>query len=530
MGSIFDEDGLVRESYAVALTHLATGAQYMGAGRNFEAVFGSIMAVYFFGSNAMYGNQDTVLSLRTDVEQYACLPLAASVLRLFFPTPKPVSIICTGKGLRALPPSISCLKRIRTINVRDNHLTHIPSDLLASLPQLEELDVSENQLTCLPDIRNLARLKTLNAMYNRIEEFPVLPSALVILGLKGNRIETISEDVFGRATSLEQLYLTDNAIVALPSGISNCRKLRKLQLSHNRLASVPAALAELPYLELLRLAVNELQDLPDRLLRSPALAWISMQGNPMTDSRLKLVKTTTRTIDERDIEVGRVLGSGASGDVYDAKYRGKRVAYKVFVDQKSPDGDWKDEMKLACMFNHDGLARVVALVQSGDKICRGFVMEYRDGAPLANRPNQTEVLRCAWEQGRTFSTGFVVNCLESVCSALEHLHSRCVAHGDVYAHNVLVQDDGMGILCDYGAAFVYKKGEVLFEKHEVRAFGLLVRGLIERVDISFDDMTASLSCQKQLLAVAQRCLSNDVEGRPRFKELKIMLGKIHAGK
>ena len=526
MGSIFDEDGLIRESYAIALTHLATGAQYMGAGRNFEASLGCIMAAYFFGSNVFFGDQDTVLSSRRDVEKYACLPRVASVLRLFFPTPKPVSIVCTGKGLETLPPSISCLKRIRTINVRDNQLTYLHPDLLAGLPELEELDVSENQLKRLPDIQNLAKLKTLNAMHNCIEEFPVLPSSIVILGLKGNRIESIGEDVFALATALEQLYLTDNAITALPSGISKCRKLRKLQLSHNKLASVPVALTELPYLELLRLAVNDLSDLPERLMRSPALAWVSMQGNPMTDARLKLVKTTTRTIDERDVEVGRVLGSEASGDVFDATYRGRRVAYKVFVDNKSPDGDWRDEMKLACMFNHDGLARVLALVRGEDKICRGFIMEYRSGAPLADRPTQSELLRCAWERGRTFSTGFVINCLRSVCSALEHLHSRCVAHGDVYAHNILVQDDGVGILCDYGAAFVYKKGEVLFEKHDVRAFGLLVRGLIERLDISFDDMTASLSCQKQLLAVAQRCLSIDVDGRPRFKELKGMLVKI----
>lgn len=519
--SVFDEDGLLRESYA----YLASGASYMRSG-NFEALIGSILAVYFFGSNLVYGDQGTTLSSRKDVEQYACLPLAASVLRLFFPTPKPVSIICTGKGLKALPPSIACLKRIRTINVRENQLTYLPSELLASLPELEELDVSENRITRLPDIRKLAKLKTLNAMNNCIEEFPVLPSSLVILGLKGNRIGTIGEDVFARATSLEQLYLTDNTIVAIPSGISKCSKLRKLQLSHNKLTSVPASLAELPYLELLRVAVNELRDLPEQLLRAPALAWISLQGNPMTDSRLQLVRMTTRTIDERDVEVGRVLGSGASGDVYEAKYRGRRVAYKVFVDEKSPDGHWKDEMKLACMFNHDGLARVLALVRNEDKICRGFIMEYKDGAPLADRPTQSELLRCAWEHGRTFSIGFVVNCLESVCSALEHLHSRCVAHGDVYAHNILVQEDGMGILCDYGAAFMYKKGEVMFEMQEVRAFGLLVRGLIERVDISFADMTASLSSQKQLLAIAQRCLSVDVEARPRFKELKGMLGKI----
>ena len=523
--SMFDEDGLIRESYAVALTHLASGAKCMGSsGRNFEIAFGAF-ALYFFGSNLMYGDLDTVIRSKSDIEQYACLPLLSKCLRLFFPTPKPTSIVCTDSGLGALPPSICGLKRIRKINLRGNKLIQLPAELV-SLPALEELDVSDNAITRLPEIHKLTKLKVLNAMNNEIEEFPAIPSSLVILGLKGNRIETIGEDVFGRATSLEQLYLTDNAIAALPAGISKCRKLRKLQLSHNKLTSVPDSLADLPHLELLRLAVNDLHDLPERLLRSPSLAWISLQGNPMTDSRLRLVNTSTRIIDERDIDVGRVLGAGASGEVFEATYRGKRVAFKVFVDQKSPDGDWRDEMKLACMFNHDGLAKVIARVRNEDKLCRGFIMEYRDGAPLADRPTQSRLLRCTWEQGKAYDVRFVLNCLMSVCSGLEHLHSRCVAHGDVYAHNVLVQEDGAGILCDYGAAFVYKKGDVFFEKHEVRAFGLLMRDLIERVDISFADMSASLACQKQLLAVAQRCLSVDVGCRPSFKEIKTILTKL----
>ena len=83
------------------------------------------------------------------------------------------------------------------------------------------------------------------------------------------------------------------------------------------------------------------------------------------------------------------------------------------------------------------------------------------------------------------------------------------------------------MLCDYGAAFVYPKGNTLFEKHEVRAFGLLVRDLIERVDISFADMNAALYCQKQLLVMAQRCLSVDVDARPRFSDMGATIKKLH---
>lgn len=364
-------------------------------------------------------------------------------------------------------------------------------------------------------------------MNNRLKEVPALPPSLVVLGLKGNDIETIEEHVFERATALEQLYLTDNCLTALPSSIATCRSLRKLQASHNRLTAVPADLSKLPHLELLRLACNELTELPEGLLHSPALAWLSLQGNPLTDTRLRPVKTSTRIIDERELTIGRVLGAGASGEVYEATYRRGRVAYKVFVDDKSPDGDWQDEIKLACMFNHDGLARVIARVRDEHKEIRGFIMEYQDGAPLADRPTQAQLLRCTWEQGRLFDVKFVVSSLLSVSSALEHLHSRCVAHGDVYAHNVLARADGTSLLCDYGAAFVYDKKDVTYEKHEVRAFGLLVRDLIERVDISFAEMNAALFCQKQLLVMAQRCLSVSVENRPRFKELTASIKKLH---
>jgi serine/threonine protein kinase len=37
-----------------------------------------------------------------------------------------------------------------------------------------------------------------------------------------------------------------------------------------------------------------------------------------------------------------------------------------------------------------------------------------------------------------------------LAAALEHMHSQGVAHGDVYAHNLLADEEGNVFLCDYG--------------------------------------------------------------------------------
>lgn len=45
---------------------------------------------------------------------------------------------------------------------------------------------------------------------------------------------------------------------------------------------------------------------------------------------------------------------------------------------------------------------------------------------------------------------------------------RGIAHGDVYAHNVMADEAGQATLCDYGASFPYRKGgPVPYEAHEV---------------------------------------------------------------
>uniref|UniRef100_A0A915A6Z3 Calponin-homology (CH) domain-containing protein n=2 Tax=Parascaris univalens TaxID=6257 RepID=A0A915A6Z3_PARUN len=59
--------------------------------------------------------------------------------------------------LQAIPPDIALLKLLRVLNLRDNRLTHLPSEL--SRMELRVLDVSENELGELPyDLRHMCSL------------------------------------------------------------------------------------------------------------------------------------------------------------------------------------------------------------------------------------------------------------------------------------------------------------------------------------------------------------------------------------
>ena len=160
-------------------------------------------------------------------------------------------------------------------------------------------------------------------------------------------------------------------------------------------------------------------------------------------------------------------------------WRGRRVALKLFRADKSPDGHSRDEIAIALSLSDRNLIRVLGQMQ----VPLGLVMEYVDGKPLAEKPNfevrklvpptpaagpalligappsgscvhllpPTQfLLRCRWAPGQTFQLPWLVRVAHGVAGALEHMHYRGICHGDVYAHNVLADEQGHATLCDYG--------------------------------------------------------------------------------
>ncbi|KAL4442982.1 hypothetical protein ABPG77_008473 [Micractinium sp. CCAP 211/92] len=417
-----------------------------------------------------------------------------------------------GNAITAVPAALGNLTALTRLNLGGNLLSELPPQI-GKLQALVDLDVSSNRLESLPEaLGQLAALQYLNAMGNRLATLPDTLggcTALVRLGLKANRLVSLPASI-GRLTSLVELYITDNLLESLPAEMGGCTSLVKLQASFNRLRGLPAELGRLPRLEMLRVASCEIEEVPAALRDAPKLAWMSLASNPACRAVSPRKPPSVRL---SDLNLGRKLGDGASGEVFLGFWQGHQVAVKIFVKDRSPDGHSRDEMAVAFSVSEKHLVRVVARLEEP----LGLVMEFAEGAPIAEKPNLQSLLRCRWAPGQTFSLGWLLRVAIGVAGALEHMHYRGIAHGDVYAHNVMADEAGHATLCDYGASFPYHKGgPVPYEAHEVRAYGLMLNDMVQRLDIGFEGMEALLSAQRELLSLVQQCIGGKPAQRPTF--------------
>jgi hypothetical protein len=172
-----------------------------------------------------------------------------------------------------------------------------------------------------------------------------------------------------------------------------------VQASRNYLTCLPKDIGNMPNLELLRVAVNRLECIPDSLAHSPSLAWFSLAGNPACHDA-PAPKHTIADISIKDVELGRHLGDGASGDVFEVTWQGRTCAMKRFkdADEVSPDGCHTDEVAIQLLVDHPKLTLVEARIREPDAL----VMRLEIGQPMALKPNSDSLLRCRWSEDVNF--------------------------------------------------------------------------------------------------------------------------------
>ena len=151
---------------------------------------------------------------------------------------------------------------------------------------------------------------------------------------------------------------------------------------------------------------------------------------------------------------------------------------------------------------------------------------------LGNPPSFDSITRDTFKAGTSFTLSFIVQCLRGIASAALHLHSTVsLMHGDLYAHNILVNDTGSTpLLTDFGAASFKRGDDVSFsaeevqclEGIEVRAFGCLIDDLLSHLE---KDDANSVDTLNSLEALRTRCWDVSVLSRPRFSEIEI--GRAH---
>ena len=310
-------------------------------------------------------------------------------------------------------------------------------------------------------------------------KFETIPSAvgkltnLRVLSLRGNVVTELSSTNLPKA-SIIWLILTNNKISKIDTNIGDAKLLRKLMLSHNMLDSIPVELGECKDLELIRLADNNISTIPTEVLTLPKLAWISLSGNPMSKSPSNIKKMIKES--DLDIMETKVLGKGASGVVYQARYNDKDVAVKMFKQQiKGSDGNAADEAGINGLIDHPLTMSAIGVIPSQEGEFKGMVMELVKGTqPLGKVPSFKTVTRDEGPapQSTNLSKEQVLSSVYNIALALDYIHSSVgVSHSDVYAHNILRDGQFTARLSDWGASFIYEKDTELAAIFEHRSTG-----------------------------------------------------------
>lgn len=415
-------------------------------------------------------------------------------------------------------------------------LQEFPKAIFGLADTLEVLNLSGNQLSALPaDLSRLHRLRILFCSDNAFSQVPECLgdcAQLEMVGFKANRITHLPANAL--PAPLRWLILTDNLLSEIPAELGTCSRLQKLMLAGNRLRSLPEQLQACTRLELLRIAANRLEALPDWLLHLPRLAWLAFAGNPFSDAEeiRALAAHPSPAVAREQLTLHEVLGQGASGIIHRASWHAphgvRPMAAKLFKGSLTSDGLPHSEMA-ACLAAgaHPNLVQVAGPLAEQPGSPAGLLMELIAPAfqPLAGPPSLASCTRDCYAADSRFSVEQVLRIGHGAASAVAHLHERGILHGDLYAHNLLVNPHGQCLLSDFGAASFFagesRTGQAL-QRIEARAFGCLLEELLQRCMDTGDERLL------QLHQLRQQCLLNESRERPDFASLAASLARVQA--
>ncbi|HEX4840258.1 MAG TPA: NEL-type E3 ubiquitin ligase domain-containing protein, partial [Rhabdochlamydiaceae bacterium] len=125
----------------------------------------------------------------------------------------------SSKNVANFLSNIPLLNQLKTIDLTSTGLATFPASLVSQCPNLEELNLSSNEITALPEAAQLP-------------------------------------------TALKKLDLSKNKLASFPSPVSQCRDLKELDISSNKITIFPS-LDQFPNLKKLNISSNEIATLPE---------------------------------------------------------------------------------------------------------------------------------------------------------------------------------------------------------------------------------------------------------------------------
>jgi tRNA A-37 threonylcarbamoyl transferase component Bud32 len=157
-------------------------------------------------------------------------------------------------------------------------------------------------------------------------------------------------------------------------------------------------------------------------------------------------------------QFNKMIGEGSFGKVYSAVsvLTGKDVAIKCFDKAKIQTDSAKQkvfqEVKILNMLDHPNISRLLEVFENKKYIF--FVIEF------AKEGDILSLLKAKGPLSEDIARFIVIQ----VVHGLKHCHSRDILHRDIKLDNVLLSENYIAKICDFGISRIVKKGEVIHEQ------------------------------------------------------------------
>lgn len=200
----------------------------------------------------------------------------------------------SNNELTEIPQELTRLKAVRKLNLSKNKLEQFPVSILANMPKLMDLEISDNKLGCL--FSGIGKLATTEEGVQVLE----LP-ALVRLDARNSGLQRIT-DIDGSVDdsakpkiaflALKELLLSHNLLNNLENVLYVAPQLHYLDLRSNQFTDLPVGVLELSSLRQFDMASNKLEWIPSELGSMYDLTNFLWEGN--------LIKNIPRTCNNTD--------------------------------------------------------------------------------------------------------------------------------------------------------------------------------------------------------------------------------------
>ncbi|EYU41079.1 hypothetical protein MIMGU_mgv1a026179mg, partial [Erythranthe guttata] len=378
-----------------------------------------------------------------------------------------------------IPECLGNITSLRDLSLESNMLTSsIPSSIWR-LRDLMYLDFSSNSLIGFlpPEIGNLLKTILINLSMNQFSES--IPSTIENL------------------ISLNALSLAHNLLEGfIPDSVGRMISLISIDLSYNSLSgSIPKSFEKLQYLDYLNVSFNALRgEIPTgglmyhfatiigivALILLLSLAFISVRYKrkhkaingidglvPALPERISYYELLQAT---EHFSETNLIGMGGFGSVYKAVRRDGRIsAVKVFNSlSEAACISFVVECEVLRNIRHRNLTKVISSCSNED--FKALVLEYMPNGNLKK-----------WVYSHNYCLDLMqrLNIMIDVACALEYLHhgySILIVHCDLKPSNVLLDEEMVAHVSDFGIAKLLGEGESTMHTNTLATMGYIAPG------------------------------------------------------